>query len=297
MFMPRVAQKQAQILVTTLLVLMIIAVIVVGVVSLASKDVAQTISNQQYEQLYNASEEAIFQVIEKYGQSAVSLSELQSVDYPTECAADLINGGYRCEFINPTTDVSILQVADRATVTDYELGKDDNIVLQLSGYTGEIYLNWRGDAALEFALLYSDGGQIKYIGDLYDKSGQVDAAGNDPILDPPPSNHAFPFAEVTPGLPTNIHFRIDGIVGLPVSAVPLALSVTARIRATGSTIGLDISGSTGLPNQVREFIATSYSPGSTLNVVAKVKAQIPLYPQTLPLFQYAFGVDGAVAKN
>jgi sensor domain CHASE-containing protein len=69
----------AQILLTTLLVLIIVAIIVVGVIAVVRRDVQQTVANQLYQDLYNVSENSIFEIIDLYTseRTTITLAQLQ----------------------------------------------------------------------------------------------------------------------------------------------------------------------------------------------------------------------------
>jgi hypothetical protein len=288
---------KGQILLTTLLVLIIVAIIVVGVIAVVRRDVQQTVANELYQDLYNVSENSIFEIIDLYTseRTTLSLSQIQG-DMPTaSCSDDTDFQGYRCEIVG-TDYTTVFQLRDTSEVTDYELGKDESLQLGLNGYRGDIILSWSGEAALEFGLVYLDGSEYKYIGDLYDKVNVFDESGNDPLTDPPPENHAFPFDNQPVGSETSFKFNIANITGLPGSATTQSLVIRSRVREEASVIKLNVKGDATLADQIREFIATSYKPNAGVDVVASVKTQVPLFPQVLPIFYYALGVDGPVAK-
>jgi len=287
----------AQILLTTLLVLIIVAIIVVGVIAVVRRDVQQTVANQLYQDLYNVSENSIFEIIDLYTseRTTITLAQLQEDLPQAACSDDADFQGFRCE-ITGTDSTTILQLRDTADVTDYELGKDESLQLGLEGYRGVLNVSWTGEAALEFGLVYLDGGEYKYIGDLYDKVNVFDASGNDPLTDPPPQNHAFPFDNQPEGREDSFKFNIADITGLPGGATTYSLVIRARDKDEAGTIKLNVSGDSGLTDQVREFIATSYKPDAGVDVVASVRTQVPLFPQVLPIFYYALGVDGPVTK-
>ncbi|MBL8014842.1 MAG: hypothetical protein JNK26_01480 [Candidatus Doudnabacteria bacterium] len=286
-----------QILVVTLMILIIIAIIVVGVVAVGSKDVLQSITDQRYNELYDAAERSIVGLIDKYGDPTEPLTNLtNSAQVPSgySCALDpSVSGQYRCT-VNSV--YNLLFVRDSRDVVDYELNKDDSLTLNMNGYRGTVVVSWTGTAALEFSLIYNDAGTIRNINDLYDNNSPTifTANGGNPLSDPN-NTHAFPFVTNAGG---GIRFNIGGITGLPAAATTYALRITPRMSGSAGNILLSvIPQNAGYPNQVRIFNGASLSTQADVGVLAEAITQVPLFPQIANVFQYGFLTGGGIAKN
>lgn len=289
-------RKSAQVLVVTLMVLIIVAIIVVGVVAVATRDVASTITDQRYNELYNTAERAITGLIDKYGDPTEPLSNLaQSTEVPAGYACSLggaFAGQYTCNFNGSLNRVFI---RDSRDVIGFELAKDDSLTLNMNGYRGNINVSWQGTAALEFSLIYNNAGVISNINDLYDNNSPqifTDNGGN-PITDPR-NTHAFPFANNPSG---GIRFTVGSITGLPAGATTHSLRITPRMSGSSGNILLNVSGTAaGYPNQVRIFEAAVLPNNGDVGVLAEAVTQIPLFPQIVNLFHYGLLVRGQVVK-
>lgn len=285
----------AQILLVTLLTLMVVAIIVIGVAAVASRDVQQVVANRNYSQLYDSAENSILEFVDKYGdldEPLVNVTNPTSIPAGYSCQPDTsIPGAYRCAKTEGTT-VNELTIYESRDVIDYELAKDKSFLVNLGGYRGEIQMTWTGSAAIEFGLVYTDGGQYHMIGDLYDTSGVFTNNGGDPLSDPY-GNHRFAFVNY----PGGVRFNIASTNGLPGGANTLYLRVTARMQDDPGSTLLSLSGpGVGFPNQVRVFHGYGYSTLDEVDVLADVISQVPLFPQVAPIFHYALLVDSAVNK-
>ncbi len=285
---------RGQILVVSLLVLMVVGIIVVSVVSIASRDASQTVTNQKYDDVYNAAESGLLTIIDKYGNPTAVLSSL-STDFPGKCTANN-SKSYTCSLVDAVNNkTNVVDIQDTNVIDNYQLDKDESLILNLNGYTGEIDINWTGSAAIEFGMLYDQSGTIKIIGDLYDKVDVFTSSGNDPLLDPNPQNHAFPFQQNLSGI-GGIKFTVSSISGLPVGATPKSLRITNRMAGTGGNIKLDVTGQAGFPDQIRQITSAAYETSADIKTIAKVQSQVPLYSQIAPLFHYGLLVDSVVSK-
>lgn len=280
---------RGQILAITLLALLIVAIVVIGVYNLTTRDVQQTVANREYQELYNAAETQIFQLIDKYGQNTTQLSTLTN-DFPGNCVLAQPNT-YNCQFQAGQTSTDML-IQDSSRVDRYELGKDEYIELALNGYRGDVFFSWEGQTALEFGLLYRITGiESGFTFDLFDIASVFDSNGGDPLLNPF-SNHQFPFISVGGG---EYRFRVRDIRNLPPNAQTSTLRITAR-KPNPGPIYLNVRGEGNFPLQIRKFTATSYNNQAQSNVVASVITQVPLKPQALSFFNYSLLVNSSVTK-
>jgi Tfp pilus assembly protein PilX len=285
---------RGQILVVTLLVLMVVGIIVVSVVSIANRDAIQTVSNQKYNDVYNAAESGLLKIIDKYGNPNTALTSLTN-DFPGQCAS-LSAKSYSCTLVDtPNNKTNTIVVQDTNVIDSYQLDKDQSLILKLNGYRGEIDINWTGSAAMEFGLVYDENGTIKVIGDLFDNANVFTESGNDPFLDPAPSNHALPFQQNTSGI-GGIKFTVGNTTGLSATATTKSLRITNRMAGTGGNVKLSVTGQAGFPDQVRAITSAAYETSTDLQLLATVKSQVPLYEQVAQLFHYALLVDSVVSK-
>ncbi len=288
-----------QILVITLLALVIISIIIVGLFNLTTRDVQQTVANREYERLYNAAESKIFELVDEFGSyTDVDLPSLIEPSSPSELrniGTDCVTidpSQINCDFTEGTTLVS-MEVDDTDEIIDFELGKDDSLTLNLSGYRGDIEFNVSSGSALEFSLVYTLSGEPYVINDYFDLDGVFDSNGGDPLSDPN-GTHAFSFLPVAGT--SNYRFTIGNIAGLPLSARPEFITLTGRRDSEGIAL-LDVSGNAGFPNQIRRLTTISYDQATQTNVVARVVTQIPLAPQQLSLFNYVLLTPDTVTKT
>lgn len=290
-------RQPAQILVITLFVLMILAIIVVGVVAVANKDVLQATSDQAYNELYDAAERSIISIIDQYGSASTPLTNLTNSSLvPSGYSCTSIGSGqYRCTRAE-TGITNELLVRDTTDIVDYELGKDDSLTLSLNNYRGEFQLNWAGEAAIEFALHYYDTSTATYgvITDVYDNNTQLvfNNNGGDPLNDPL-GNHPITFQTYSGG---GIRFNLASTVGINANRRLDYMRMTVRMRGDAGSTLLSIRPATsGLPNQVRVFEAASYASNSN-HVLAQAITQVPLFPQIINILNYGLLTGSGVTK-
>lgn len=299
--MPRTLR--AQILLITLLVLMIISVIVVGVVGIANRDVRQTISEQQYQQILNASESQILDFVDRFGKDANAFATL-----PPGCTS-LSSTVRECslDFTDLDDTKAVIKIEETNRVNAFPLTKDESLVLSLfpsgaSGYRGPVRFTYSGepDVALEFMLVYSVmvAGVPEYrtVVDVFNPTGNniFNPSLTNP-LSASPDVHPFNFSVNAGG---QYEFVISSIAGLPANYTTRSLRITARIpdNSIGST-ALTLFGDASFPLQIREYTVTGFlSSVQDRNIVSNVFTQIPLHPQG-PSFLYSgLLVAGSVEK-
>lgn len=299
--------QKAQILVVTLFVLMIVAVIVVGVVSVASKDVLQTTADRQYTELYDAAERSIMGMIDVYSNPSVPLNNLTMpanlpagytcVPNSATCQENNGNPGagqYLCTRAEAGI-VNQLCIREARDIWEYELAKDDSLVMPLNNYRGQLTMAWIGNSALEFALHYYNTATGTYgvIHDVFDNNSILNSNGGDPFSDPF-NNHAFPFqSESAQG----IRFTLGNVTGVNANTRLDYLRITSRMRDDAGITLVDVTAqNAGLPNQVRVFDSTSYAQDDN-HVFAQAVTQVPLFPQIINILHYGFLTDGSVTKT
>lgn len=289
-------------MVITLLTLMVLGIITVGVVLTASRDVFQTVSSQQYEIVYNAAEEEVFTFLDKYarsnsGGSFPSLSEVMT-DFPGLCTQVSINSSYFCSFLDSATSIQTeVQIRDVTSFTDYEVAKDDGLTFNLNGYRNEIRLSWQNTAAIELTLIYTTAaGEYRVIKDLFDSAAVLTASGGNPFINTAGDGHAIVFQTYQNPFTNSFRFTVGNTLGIGATDVPRLLVVTPRIVQANSNIRLSFSydGSAG---QMREFTGIGRLTGVLNSPAPSVRTYVPLYPQSLNIFNgYTIATEGQIVK-
>jgi type II secretory pathway pseudopilin PulG len=296
----RTSKLPAQILVITLLALVIISIIIVGVFNLTTRDVQQTVANREYEKLLNASESKMFEVVDEMAKNvqlsvsnlirSTSTSPLRNM--APNCVT-ITTDSIQCTFIQGT-QTTTLDALDTPTIEGYELGKDDSITLDLSGYRGDIQFRVSPGSGLEFAMMYTLAGVPTVLRDYFEPNPAtaIDNNGNDPVSDPD-NLHIYQFSPVAG---TDYYrFTVGSTTGLPATAITQTLTITGRRREQGIAL-LDLSGGVGFPKQVRKLTTVSYDATGGTNIVARVVSQIPLEAQHIALLNYAILTPGGLSK-
>jgi len=295
--------KNGQILLITLLVLTILSIITVSLVILVNKDIKQVVSNDKYEQSYNASESQLSRFLDKYATYKIpAITALitdpvlgvgcipgpQFVD-KTEVTCTFNNDPNLTSFKTDTTSVVI---DDLKKLDAYPINKDSAYELNLnngvSGYNGRLDISWdKQPSAIDFALIYSDStGKERMIRDVYDFNGIFFSnlggtySSNNLI-------HPFDFYNNINNSALNTSFTISKIKGL--NGVPKTLRITLRMKNLNDSTQVTVipSDFVTFPIQMREFTSTSFDSKDANPPVAKVQTKIPLYPQLDSFFDYS----------
>ncbi len=289
----------AQILLITILVLMIVSIVVVGVVGLANRDIQQSVSEQQYQQILNTGESQVLTFVENY-----SFKPISDIITEEPVCNVLSSTELECPLGLDENDVeSVMRIEETAELDDFELIKDQSVEVDLlsdpstgKGFRGKINFDFtsRNAVALEFTMIYLDQlNQAQVVSDIFDITGGsiLNVSQGNPLSGS--TNHPFNFAAEPDG---TYSFIINNIDGLTATDLPRVLRITARMTPAQELTLLDVRGTlsgTGLnnntggifPTQVRVYTALSYFGGQDTNISATVAAQVPLTPQT-PAFLY-----------
>jgi len=310
----------AQILVTTLLVLMVISLTVVTVTVTVARNSKQVSTNLQYKSAYNYAEDKIIRnssVISSIDLTSPSIAANLGADVcisqpsnPPENVVSVLCKWTEVDGLN--TRETILTIADSQNVTSYELEANEYFDIALtksasSGfYNGEIDLSWTGKAALELTLVYEAtfGGTRE----LYNAS-DIYANSADGILTAGSAGSAYQqlFAGgLTRGadgiLRVNLAqsnvklFRSNNTaidhVAAAVKYKYLRVKMLSRDPGTSVTI-TPVAVSADYPSQVRKVSAVSYLSGADgTNVPApSVISQFPLSPTVVGPINSVLGLD------
>lgn len=276
-----------QALVITLLVLAIVSIVVIGILLIANRDVNQVVNNEKYERLYNEAERKIRDTIELNGITALPTSCGNSSLYPEYLE-------YSCGSNQVTSDeltVNVdLRVIDRRSIEDFPVAKDRSLDVALDGYSQGVEVTWTGNLAMEFNIIYTDGGgNIQSIKDIYDRAGVFDSLVGDNPTNDINNIHDINFQVLDAGNTTSsTSFTISSTNGINLGST-LVLRLTPRSKIQGDTTSITVRGtnSGAFPYQMREFVSTAVDQFDASSPLARVLSRVPLAPQVDGIFDYS----------
>lgn len=301
-------EKNAQVLLITLLVLTIVGIVVVGIVTLSNRDVQQVVTTEKYEKLYNTSETELRKLVDAFGRYDIQLDASLTTKF-TYCTPKQATVEYDCALTDtastPNSEIrTTINVANKREVIDYEVKKDKSFVLNVTGYNSGLDIRFDRPAALEFSLIAREAAaprNLKVIKGVYDLSGVYDSlVGSDPYNDTT-NIHAFNYTPLSGDpavrqLSTRIIINAANIAGLAGTDVPLYLSITPRIRGEVGSVKLSVvPQTTALLYQVREFTSSTYDAQDTNTPNARLVTKIPLTPQIETVFDYSILTNGVLS--
>jgi len=304
--------KKGQILIITLLVLTIIAIVTVSLVGLVNRDVQQVASTEQYEDAYNTSETQLKKVLDVIGKPSIPISQLPTLlNSPTDISCSETQAAqklYTCSAVNNdfsnTKLTTSITVKDTKDVNDFPIYKDRSFDMNLSGYLDTLNFSWDKNAAIEFELIYNEGGEIKSIRDVYDNGSPriyTSLAADNPF-DPLSTIHPFKFKNYVGKTDDRaVSIRISDIVtlsGAPFVGTPITLKITPRMTDKFDSIILNVRGvNNSLPDQIREFTSKTFDAnGGNSTPVANIETKIPLAAQPDSVLDAAILTNG-ILKN
>lgn len=273
--------QRGQILIITLLVLTILSILTVSLVILNNRDVGQTVNNEIYEKIYNSSETKLKEVVGILTSSTQSLSIL-TTRYGSSC----VNLGgsiatYECNFTLTSDSDNTITYSDKVTVSNekdivnYGLNKDRPLTINLDGYSNAVRVGLNKAIAMEFTLIYLQGGTYRTISGVYDPS-----TGTYNSIDPTFNT----YISLISGNPLNFNLQFPASY----SAFKL-LTITPRSKAVGDAVLLSVTGTdlATYPVQVRRFNSQAYMNNNADSPSVKIVSQFPLTPQLEGMLDYA----------
>lgn len=278
---------KGQALVITLLVLAIVSIVVIGILIIANRDVSQVINNEKYERLYNEAERIVRDTIQLNGVATL----------PSSCGNSSLFPGYleyNCGTTQVTSDdltaVVDLKVLDRRSIEDFPIAKDRSLDVALDGYSQGVEVTWTGNIAMEFNIIYTDGGgNIQSIKDIYDRAGVFDSLAGDNPTNDINNIHDINFQVLDAGNTTSsTTFTISSTNGISLGTT-IALRLTPRSKIEGDTTSLTVRGTNvgAFPYQMREFVSTAVDQVDASSPLARVLSKVPLAPQLDSIFDYS----------
>lgn len=292
---------KGQILLITLLVLTILSIATVSIVLLNTRDVSQVQNSQQYNQIYNSIENEIKGLVQAFGKAEISLNPLNTTPY--SCLENIPGESYKCNLNLVSGNLNLtaeLNITDEKKYEKFQIFKDRSLEINLDGYKDDLDIYWENpnlpladQASLEFILIYRDAsGEFKSLIDIYNVAGVYTS----PIT---VSSNPFVFLE-NPLYPGNqFARRLDFSTTLIATDKPEKLVIIPRMKRINSSIEIDIlpTINSTYPNQIRKFVGKSVISNDPNSPVVNVITQIPLYPQTLSVLDYAILTNGEITLN
>ncbi len=292
----------AQILVTTLLMLMIVSMTVVGITYTTLVTTRQVQTSVEYEKSYNYAETRILKMIDYLSDLDLELQMLESqgLDDP-DCGACTRNGIDEyvclCEEDDPDRKTAVA-VKEVNYLENYDLGNGEYFDIILSDKTGpsfkgSIKLSWVGSTAFELTLFYEQTngvkrGELNTQQQILDPTGDIYKSVGNGFINPNPvvngSSVSINLSNVNTKVPTTAKYRY-----LRVRAVNKEAGTSISIRPSTSSISL--------PNQVRRIEAINYNIKDKENSAPLVMAQLPLKPPTADPLSYSISALNIIGKN
>jgi cysteine-rich repeat protein len=282
--------RKAQILLTTLIILMIISLIVIFITSTVIKSGRMTALNYEYKAAYNNAEMNLLFLIDQLKTSDIDFEdishELSKNDW--DCKESLhVKRGYVCQndVLGDNGMETVIQIARDNTVLNYELAKEDYFDLILNdgfsgNYKGLVNLSWLGDSALELTFVYqTPQGELKNLVEILDSNTNPvyhsTGNGQSSIF-----NHNLSSIENELSLDFNqINYKV-----VPPRSIFKYLRIKSISKMEGTVINIrpQVTGNQ-LPDQVITLSAVSYVKNKVESASPVVFSQIPLSPQLPPV--------------
>lgn len=278
---------EAQALVITLLVLAIVSVVVIGILVIANRDVTQVINNEKYERLYNEAERRVRDTIQLHGVATLPSSCGNSSLFPGYLEYDCGSDQVTSDALSAIVDLKVL---DRRSIEDFPVAKDRSLDVALDGYSQGVEVTWTGNLAMEFNIVYTDGGgAIQSIKDIYDRAGVFDSLAGDNPTNDINNIHDINFQVLDAGNTTSsTTFTISSTNGINLGST-LVLRLTPRSKIEGDTTSITVRATNvgAFPYQMREFVSTAVDQLDSGSPLARVLSKVPLAPQIEGIFDYS----------
>jgi hypothetical protein len=288
--------KKGQILLFTLVVITILSIVTISIIVLSTRDVAEVVTGEKYDQAYNAAESKLSELLDRYGKNDVN-------PLPAECTGAITPTNIECVYLINDLNLNTayqtkIQIANKKDIEGFKVDKDRSIEILLSGYTGTLNITWDTNVtALDFAFVYenpSSPGQYKTVKDVYDTTNPVR------LYESLNTTTTFAYQTIPEGISlavgttksNTISSPLNSSIGLTNNDSPLYLQITPRTTLTSSRLTIKPVDPNGYPFQVREYFATSIDPNDVNSPVANLRAVILLNAQSNGIFGYTLLTDG-----
>lgn len=303
---------KAQVMVSTLLILIVVSMTVLAVTSTVVRNSRQVSRNKDYDRAYNNAESRIIELSSALSVPTLDLNDVSSIsnnpaleDY--DCDSRIIEGTPKITCAIDETDGkrTLISFFDSKIVENYELGTQDyfDIILNngnISPYKGKVSFKWVGIAAISLVLIYEDGGELKSAEQIIDPS-RIDFDPNNDILTTHDPTKGFLRGQLTqaPNPLDTSAFEISlGSEAINSDLVPttavfqkLRIKMYSRAAGTSITIRPDPSTENNFPFQVRRVEGISYDLQSPTASIPTVLSQFPLSPQTPAPLTFGLNFD------
>jgi cysteine-rich repeat protein len=289
--------RSAQILVTTLLLLMIVSLTVVGITFTTLSTTRQVQTTVEYQKSYNYAESRILQEIDLLSNLDFNLQDLETQGLSGAGCGNCTQKGMdeyvcTCDEDEPDRKTAVV-VKEVNYLENYDLANGEYFDVILSedtgpSFKGTINLSWVGSTAFELSLFYEGGGDVDTqqqiidpTGDVYENTGSGFFSTN-PVIN---------------GNSVDINLSHVNPSKVPGTSKYKYLRVRVVNKQAGTSISIRPSTSSiSLPNQVRRIEALSYLTTNQENSAPAVIAQLPLKPPVADPLSYSLNLFTIVGK-
>ncbi len=303
----------AQILVSTLLILLVVSFTVVTITVTVTKNSRQVGTNAEYDRSYNSAESKLIEVAAILSNPNLDLSNPSALESGPlagfDCDAGLSETASPqiiCGIDQPGRRRTIIGIYNSKSVDNYDLSPGEHFDIILAGntgspYKGRINLGWVGDAALSLTLVYELGGELKTAQQLIDPTRLADSdSGNDVLTNYTGTSGflrgIFPVAPSASN-PNSLGFSLEDSA-IDTTLVPaganykyIRVKMFSRVLGTSLTIRPDTGNAASFPEQIRKIEAINYTLDSFQTAVPVVNSQYPLSPDTPGPISYGLDFD------
>ncbi len=276
----------AQILLTTLIILMVVSLTVLTITATTQRSARQTFANVEYDKSYNYAETRLIKALNEFADPEYDLADIlvDGLAGSDKCEKD-VGEGYLCSY-NENDSVegrrTILKISQTNFLENYDLapGEYFNIVLSGAGsgnFNGVVDFKWAGVSAFDLQLTYQDTkGDLEVVHEIIDPT----QASSDPIYyDTGESFSGFLKKKLIQGSELKLDFSQDNLNNIPAGSRLKDLKIKAINKTSGATISVYPETQSGnFPDQAQKLEAFSYSTNNAEAPAPVITAQIPLSP-------------------
>jgi hypothetical protein len=269
------ANRPAQILVFTVLILLVISLAVISITTTVARNSKQVFSNLEYEKSYNYAEAETISAINALSNPNYDLTDL-SADGLGDLECTAAGSKFICSRdLDEGTRRVVLSITETNVVENYDLAAGDyfDVILGTGGsnfYTGNVEFRWVGETAFDISLVYLDASNnLKTAHQIIDSAGVYTSSGAG-FFSPAPTISQN-------SLLLNLQQVNKSLV--PNGSKYKYLRIKSVSRDFGTSITIRPQGGGNFPQQVRRVEAFSYNIETAASPAPVVLTQLPLSPQ------------------
>jgi cysteine-rich repeat protein len=279
-------KSKAQILLTTLIILMVVSLTVLTITATTQRSARQTFANVEYDKSYNYAETRLIKALNEFADPEYDLANIlvDGLAGSEKCEKD-VGESYLCSYVEDDAVEgrrTILKISQTNYLENYDLapGEYFNIVLSGAGsgnFNGVVDFKWAGVSAFDLQLTYQDTkGDLQVIHEIIDPTQST----SDPIYyDTGEASSGFLNKKIIQGSELKLDFSQDNLSNLPAGSKLKSLKIKAVNKTSGATISVyPETQSNNFPDQAQKLEAFSYNTNNAEAPAPVVTAQIPLSP-------------------